>query len=216
MTKLRQALTTVAVPVGTTALTLLVLTMVDRSLGMNTVHQSDTALQLQVHHWTSPSLTLLMLALTAIGSIKVFLTVASVACLGLYLRGRAPMAYLLAGALAGALVLNETLKLHFHRARPVVPWSIGDEPTFSFPSGHSLFAMVLYGMLAILTMRGEVSAGRRLLILLAAATFILGIGVSRVYLGMHYPTDVCAGYLTGALWLVAVLGMERIWSRRTD
>ena len=108
-------------------------------------------------------------------------------------------------------MLNESLKLHFHRARPRVPWSIGDEHTFSFPSGHSLFAVVLYGTLAYLALGRGRSIAWRLGCVALATLMPLSIGVSRIYLGMHYPTDVLAGWLAGVLWLSAVGVIDRAW-----
>ena len=113
--------------------------------------------------------------------------------------------------IGGALVLNDSFKLFFHRARPVVPWSIGDEHTFSYPSGHSLFSLVLYGLIAYNLVARRGHHVHRVLALFLAAILSLGIGISRIFLGMHWPTDVLAGYITGALWLSAVIFIDRRW-----
>ncbi len=181
----------------------------------------DVGVQSAVHAWTSPALTNLMRALTFIGSIEVFIPtlIAAVAVLlligqkeqGVRLVRKRQVSTLFAIGIGGALILNGTFKTHFHRARPRVPWSIGDEHTFSFPSGHSLFSFVLYGLIAysVLTRRDPLL--RRLLVTLGCAALALGIGISRIYLGMHWPTDVLAGYLTAAIWLTATITIDRRW-----
>lgn len=89
----------------------------------------------------------------------------------------------------------------FARARPEVEWALGRAPGSSFPSGHAASAVVYFGMLAYLTWK----LTRRWPPTLAAAALALfvslGAGYSRIYLGVHYPSDVAAGYLVGAIWL---------------
>ena len=196
------------------AITLLLLSLLDHRLDWPVYQHFDLAVQAWVHGLTNPYLTGIMLALTWIGSIKIFATSLAVALIYLLRRGARHAATLLAGAVVYAFVLNETLKQHFHRIRPQVPWSIGDEHTFSFPSGHSLFAVVFYGTLAYVALHRRTSVRRRFGILIPAAVMPLGIGISRIYLGMHYPTDVAAGWLTGGLWLIAVVMIDRAWHRR--
>ena len=117
---------------------------------------------------------------------------------------------MLAFAVVGAFLLNESLKLHFHRARPQVPWAIGDEHTYSFPSGHALFAAALYGTLCYVALaRRGTTRLRQVLVLVPACVLVAGIGLSRIYLGMHWPTDVLAGWFTGSLWLVTVMAIDR-------
>ena len=197
------------------------LSLLHATLEWPLVHGFDLRVQARVHGWASPGLTIAMKALTWIGSIKVFLPTLAVSVAGLLLMGereggrrlvrKRQVAALFALGIGGALVLNDCFKLFFHRARPTVPWSIGDEHTFSFPSGHSLFSLVLYGLIAynLVSRRGH--TGRRVFTVGVAAMLVLGIGVSRIYLGMHWPTDVIAGYLTGGVWLSAVILVDRRW-----
>ncbi len=186
----------------------------------------DLPLQANVHGWTAPTLTRIMQALTFIGSIKVFVPTLITALTILLLTGsRQHQGQLrrkrqgvttFAIGIGGAMILNEGFKLIFHRARPHVAWSIGSEPTFSFPSGHALFALVLYGLIFYSAVRNACpSKGPRVAILthlpLLAVSLILvsGIGLSRIYLGMHWPTDVLAGYITGACWLAATIDIDQ-------
>jgi undecaprenyl-diphosphatase len=215
----RLFITCILIALAAAGLAFLLLTLLHATLSTPAVHNADLAVQRAVHGWTNPTLTRVMLALTFIGSIKVFVPTLVLALIVLLAIGereqgrrlirKRQVTAIFALGIGGALLLNDSFKLHFHRARPQVPWSIGDEPTFSFPSGHSLFSFVLYGLIAY-TLLGRRSP-RRAPALLAAAALVLGIGLSRIYLGMHYPTDVLAGYLTGACWLGGVILIDRRW-----
>ncbi len=158
------------------ALVVLLLTLLDHRLDRPAVLRFDLTRQARIHAFATPPLTAIMLALTWIGAIKIFAVALAAILLFLVLRGRRHAATLLGGAVAGAFVLNEALKQHFHRIRPQVPWSVGDEHTFSFPSGHSLFSVVLYGTLAYIALHSETTARRRLAILAPAMLMPLGIG----------------------------------------
>lgn len=191
---------------------LLLLTLLDHHLENPSVHALDLSIQTFVHDQTSSKLTAVMLAFTQLGSVKIFLT--GLAAVVILLYRRLPnTAAVLALSLGGAFFLNETLKLYFHRLRPKVPWSIGDEHTYSFPSGHSLFSVVLYGTLAYIALRHAHTLRRRIEVIVPAVLLPLCIGSSRIYLGMHYPTDVLGGYLTGILWLTTVILIDREWHR---
>ncbi len=197
----------------TTSLTLLLLTLLDHRLDLPTLLHFDLTLQARIHALASPHITRAMLAFTWLGSVKIFASALALAIVYLLLRDSFHDSVLLGSAITGAFILNQTLKLHFHRARPHVPWSIGDEHTFSFPSGHSLFAVVFYGTLAYCALHRQTSTRRQLGILTPAMLMPVCIGTSRIYLGMHYPTDVAAGWLTGILWLTAVILIDLAWHR---
>jgi membrane-associated phospholipid phosphatase len=132
----------------------------------------------------------------------------------LYLR-RTRTAALLAITMLGAAVLDLALKPAFHRSRPVT--FFGPRPSsYSFPSGHALASVCLYGALAaILSVRARGWFVQ--FCIWGAALFMAGmIGLSRIYLGVHYPSDVIAGYLAGAVWVCAVGFVDKILiDRRT-
>lgn len=100
------------------------------------------------------------------------------------------------GAVSSVFVVKDLVE----RVRPsgLIPAFI--EPGFSFPSGHATISIALYGFLAFLACRLYPRYKR--LFIAVAVTLALGIGVSRLYLGVHYPSDVIAGYALGALWLL--------------
>ncbi len=102
-----------------------------------------------------------------------------------------------------------TLKYAYHRARPV-PFFGGVPHTYSFPSGHSLVSFCVYGVLAGLLSHRVRSTTHRLLVWLVAAVLVLAIGLSRIYLGVHYPSDVLAGYLAAAVWVSSLVAADRV------
>ena len=189
---------------------LLLLTWLDHVLPLPGVRQFDLAVQQRIHAFSSPAVTRWMLAFTWLGAMRTFAPALALVVGWLLWRGQTrSLAAMLGLPMVGAIVMNELLKLHFHRLRPQVAWALGDEHTFSFPSGHSLFAVVLYGTLGYAALRLQPSAGRRAGLVAVAALLCLAIGVSRIYLGMHFPTDVIAGYLCGLVWLLAVVLVDR-------
>jgi membrane-associated phospholipid phosphatase len=172
----------------------------------------DLQIQAAVHAYTSVALTRVMLGLTWIGSPTVlFPSAALIAALFWWRRlHRDTVVFLI--AMMGAGFLNTALKLHFRRARPDLPWALVQEHSFSFPSGHSVFAVVLYGILVYLALRHLRHAWERAAVIVGVVALISGIGLSRIYLGVHYPSDVAAGYFVGCIWLMTVMGSD--WSVR--
>lgn len=101
---------------------------------------------------------------------------------------------------AGAGIISEILKLLINRERPIRPWLISTTG-FSFPSGHSLVSMVLYGYLAYLIYKRILPLPKVRQITLILMLFPFLIGFSRLYLGVHYLSDVLGGWLIGLIWL---------------
>jgi undecaprenyl-diphosphatase len=168
----------------------------------------DERVQGDVHDDATPGLTRLMFALTWIGSPQVLVPAIPLLAAVLWWRGlrRAPLVWLAATGGAGVLVV--LLKLHFRRLRPDLPWAFVHEPSYSFPSGHSVLAVVVYGSLIFLGMRHLRSLWARTGMCIVAGGLIMGIGISRIYLGVHYPSDVAAGYFVGTVWLGAVVAAD--------
>lgn len=108
-------------------------------------------------------------------------------------------------ALAGIVVLNPALKQIFARARPLHNHGLALETSFSFPSGHSAGAIVSYGMLLYLALR-TLPARWHVPAAMAAAAAILAIACSRIFLQVHFASDVVAGLLTGFAWLLVCVG----------
>jgi undecaprenyl-diphosphatase len=165
----------------------------------------DQAVVDAIHRHVSPMATQMMLALTFIGSIRFVLPIVAVVALWRWLKHCRRDAFLILVAVGGSAALNIGLKLYFHRQRPDVPWALSEERSFSFPSGHSVAAITLYGILAYWMMKHFQGIAARAAIAMVGVLVILGIGVSRIYLGVHYASDVASGYLGGLLWLSAIV-----------
>ena len=172
----------------------------------------DASVRAWVHQFASQPLTTAMVLTSHLGS-EVLVGVFIVAVIVFVRRGWTRAAMWLLTSMAGALVLDLTLKSGFHRARPVPFFGVAPH-SYSFPSGHSLFSFCIYGVLAGVIARRMRSNLVAAFIWTAAAVLIAAIGFSRIYLGVHYPSDVLAGYLAGAIWVAALVTVDRIRKRR--
>ncbi len=144
-----------------------------------------------------------MRAVTALGNYEVVLPLLIFSALAFYLKGRSISAALLAVSTIGGIVLTTVLKAVFGRARPELFDSGYAASFYSFPSGHASVAVGFYGTLALL-LAWRLTGLPRWAVTLGAATLVLVIGFSRLYLGVHYPTDIFAGFLAATLWVAAV------------
>jgi undecaprenyl-diphosphatase len=145
-------------------------------------------------------LTQAAVELTYLGTGTVVLMIVGVAALFLWHTEHKHSARLLLAAVAGNIILNGVLKLVFHRARPdVFVWQT-TAVSSSFPSGHAMSATVCYGTVAYLVSRLQKHTWSRALTLTGAVILILLICMTRLYLGVHYPSDVIAGIIVGLAW----------------
>jgi len=116
-------------------------------------------------------------------------------------------------AFGGASILDRWLKLVVHRPRP--PYARAIIHSWSFPSGHAMGALVGIGMLTYVLLRFAEATRRTRLVAWAAATVVIAlIGVSRVYLGVHYLSDVIGGYAVGAAWLALCIWAVELAGRK--
>ena len=172
----------------------------------------DDAVRAWVHQFASPTLTSAMVVISALGSQALAVVVIIAFVIFLRLKWRRAAIWLLFTVACG-LVLELTLKYAFHRPRPA-PFFGAVPHTYSFPSGHSLMSFCIYGVLAGLLSHRLRSAAVRIVVWIAAAALVAAIGVSRIYLGVHYPSDVIAGYLAAAVWVSALLAADRVRKRK--
>ncbi|MFD2215620.1 phosphatase PAP2 family protein [Metabacillus endolithicus] len=117
---------------------------------------------------------------------------------------------------AGGGLLNSLLKIYFNRDRPNDNRLI-EVDGLSFPSGHSMGSMLLYGFLVYLSLRYDRRKIRKVGVVTSLICLIFLIGISRIYLGVHYPSDVFAGFLAGIVWLggwVIALELAYIWNNK--
>lgn len=165
----------------------------------------------------TPALTTLMQMITAFGG-EIVLTFAVIVTILFLVRKRVQDALIFSFILFVGIELNLFLKIVFSRPRPnLLPLVV--ETTYSFPSGHAMNSFIFYGSLSYFVFRKL--ANKKLAGVLIAVCFFLifAIGVSRVYLGAHYPSDVLAGFATGFLWFCVVLLFEKtlyLWKLYRD
>ena len=151
----------------------------------------------------SELLTWIAKALSLSGSILVIAPLAGVCCAALYRAGRGWASMLLAISSGGAALIFNVDKLIVARPRPSVEHLVL-APHSSFPSGHATLSAAFYGALLIVLVVQARRGMPRVAAVTAVALLVLGIALSRVYLGVHYPTDVGAGVALGAAWTLTV------------
>ncbi len=168
----------------------------------------DESILLWIHQFASPTLDRVMLTVTRLGNPKVVIPLACIGFSWLWWQRQWSIATVFAINCVGGAVLSATLKLFFGKPRPALWPQIITETTYSFPSGHALGSMVIYGFLAYLLAQQFPQRSR--LIYGLAVLLIGSIGLSRLYLGVHWPTDVLAGYGIGFLWISGCIALLRL------
>ena len=159
-------------------------------------------------------LELAMRDVTALGSTSVLALVALAALGYLVILRRWGTALMLACAVAGGLVASHALKLLIERPRPaLVPHGV-PVLTLSFPSGHATMSAVVYLTLGALLASLQPSRRAAVYLLAVAVLLTVLVGFSRVYLGVHWPSDVLAGWALGAAWAAACLLVSQWWRGR--
>ena len=147
-----------------------------------------------------PWLKTVMVQLTALGTGVVVMMVVFVAALFLWLTKHKHSAALLLVTTSVGIVINGMLKNVFHRTRPqIFPWGT-DAFTTSFPSGHAMSAAIVYGTVAYLAARLQRTRLARAITIGVALVLVVLISLSRIYLGVHYPSDTLAGVTIGFAW----------------
>jgi len=137
---------------------------------------------------------------TAMGGVALLTILTVGVVLFLFLQRTTRAAYFVTVAVVGGVLLGTLLKSFFERPRPDLVPHLSYVYTASFPSGHSLNAAVVYLTLGVLLARLQQHRVLKIYIMFVAAFITLAVGISRVYLGVHWPTDVLAGWTAGAAW----------------
>lgn len=156
-----------------------------------------------------------MVDVTSLGGVPVLTMITVLVVLYLITSRRFGNAALVAGSIAGGAVLTTVLKIGFARPRPDLVDHLVSVQSLSFPSGHAMASAVTYLTLGALLARTERNRAVRGYVFAVAGFLTLLIGVSRVYLGVHYPTDVLAGWSLGAAWALLCWLVAR-WLRPND
>jgi membrane-associated phospholipid phosphatase len=174
----------------------------------------DEVTRLAVHEFASPAITQAMRGISFLGSSLSLTLLTAGVIVWFLLRKWKREAKLFAVTMLGASLLNTILKLVFKRPRPVPYFNLLMPETYSFPSGHSLASCCFFGALAaLLSVRIKSKRKRAVLWVFAVVMFLL-IGLSRIYLGVHYTTDVIAGFSAALIWIMVVRLVELQLARR--
>ncbi len=192
------------------AVALFLFTLLAREMSEGDTMRVDTAIRHAVHGLASPRLTAVVWAATELGSPAVIVLGTLVASAVFLRLARTRAAILLLITMAGAEALDQLLKLFFHRPRPLPFFDIPPPASYSFPSGHAFASFCFYGVLgALIGVRVE-RRWVKVALWVAAGLVIAAVGFSRVYLGVHYPSDVLAGYAVAFVWVLTVASADRV------
>jgi undecaprenyl-diphosphatase len=189
----------------------------------NETHGIDRMVLLSLRSATDPSdpigptwLERSAVDLTALGGFPVLTLITLLSVGYLLITRRKGAALLVALSIAGGALLSTGLKLVFERDRPDVVPHLVDVQTASFPSGHAMLSAVCYLTLGALLMRVQGGRSARIFVFAAAAGIAFLVGLSRVYLGVHWPTDVLAGWLVGSAWAGLCWTVALVLQRRGE
>ncbi len=189
-------------------LTLVLFSWIAREVLKGDAEHFDLVVRNWVHQFASPAMTRVMTGISMLGAQLLIAEFLVAMIVFLALKWRRAAAWL-AVAVAGALVLELSLKLVFQRPRP--PAFFGVLPSgYSFPSGHALVSFCFYGVMAGLLADRVKSLLLEILIWVSAACLVVAIGLSRIYLGVHHPTDVLAGFLAAGIWVSSIVALDHI------
>jgi undecaprenyl-diphosphatase len=178
-----------------------------------------TPLDAAVHAWfvahRSALLDPVMIGVSAIGGTAGMLALAAVTAVFLVRCGRRAHAVIVLLAFAGGEAIGDAAKLIYQRARPPQADWLAVVTSYSMPSGHSLLATATVGIVAAIAVQRSPRRSAQAAVVALAIGVVLLIGTSRLYLGVHWPTDVLSGYLLGGAWLaVCLLGLTAVERRR--
>ncbi|XGV95117.1 MAG: phosphatase PAP2 family protein [Leptolyngbya sp. BL-A-14] len=172
----------------------------------------DTRILLAIRQWHTPLLDRVLVVVTNIGNPSVLLVASLLLAAFLLWRKQRAETVTLTIAAVGALGLNTLLKGLFARSRPELWQRTVTVNFYSFPSGHAMMSLVVFGIIGYLL--AVHFPRKRVAIATGTVLLVCAIGFSRLYFGVHWPTDIVAGYAAGTVWLMACILSLEIWKRR--
>ncbi len=169
----------------------------------------DSSIRYTMRQIQSPMWTTLFLAVTKLGS-TLYLIIIGVAAGVVFIYFRLFRSLLLfIIAMAGQAALHHSFKWLFARPRPSNLINYRVPESLSFPSGHAIAAICLYGMIAWIVTREIENPAVKAGVWIFTIILVFLVGVSRVYIGVHYPTDVLAGFVAGSIWIAGIMSADR-------
>ncbi len=166
----------------------------------------DRSLLIWIHQFANPQIDRVMLFITSLGDPPTVITIFLMMIFWLSMERRYTDGIRFSIACVGGVIINQVMKLFFAKPRPELWTRLIREYSFSFPSGHAVGAMVVYGFIAYILAKEFQQFQRP--IYTVGTVLVAAIGLSRLYLGVHYPTDIIAGYGVGLLWLTTCLKVK--------
>jgi membrane-associated phospholipid phosphatase len=173
-------------------------------LTTSAVYHADHAVNAWFQDERLPGFTTLLGAVTVAGGPLGMALVVTLVAAGLFLRQQRPSAVFVMATAAGGALLNLGLKMIFERVRPPTATAIAAAQGYSFPSGHAMGSLIVLGSIAYVVLRQPFRWKVKSAVLAMLVTAVLLVGLSRVYLGVHWISDIAGGWSAGAVWLVTV------------
>lgn len=170
----------------------------------------DTTVYNWIAKWQSNPMTQIAKIVTMLGSAAVLITIAALALLG---KDR-KLGILISINLIIISIANYTIKWLIQRPRPEESLRLVTEHGFSFPSGHSMVSMAFYGLLIYILWERVKNRYWKYAICTGLAILIMLIGISRIYLGVHYATDVMGGFLISIVYLIGITSLIAYWKKK--
>ncbi len=166
------------------------------------LHDYDTSISQTIWGFKSPALTDYLITITEIGDVMGYVIIFGLIII-VFLRVFKNWKYIVQLTLVLVLALssNVLLKQIINRSRPLGEHMVTVK-TLSYPSGHAMLSMAFYGFLIYLIIQFKLKKTLKALLISLLVILILSIGISRIYLGVHYPSDVLGGYLAGFIWMI--------------
>ncbi|MBE1553246.1 phosphatase PAP2 family protein [Sporosarcina limicola] len=181
-----------------------------------TILNFDNTIITFVQGLETPWLTVIMKGFTWVGSGYVVAPIALITiCVLYFMLHYRHQAFLFVAVIGGTAVLNGLLKIYFKRERPEIH-RIMEASGFSFPSGHTMMAFSLYAIIAYIAWRNVKTALSHILLFLFSAFMVIMIGTSRIYVGVHYPSDVLGGVAASALWVIVAISVYTWYQERWE
>jgi membrane-associated phospholipid phosphatase len=189
--------------------------LLEEVLDNATLVHLDVAAASWIHSTITPAGMRIFLAITNVGSPVVMGVIAVIGVVTTFIRRHHLLAYAWAAAAGGGAILDSILKYTIHRTRPAYALALLHGTSFSFPSGHAMGSLIGYGFLAYATvLTGKRIGWHKRMVFTLAALLTFLIGVSRVYIGVHFPSDVAGGWAAGLAWLaICITGYEVVSGR---
>jgi len=200
--------TAILVSLGAAVLALLLFAWLGNEMLEGDTQHFDQVVREWVHRYASSGMTRAMTVISLLGYNVLIVELVIALAVFAKLKWRRAALWLTV-AMAGSLVLDLTLKYVYHRTRPTAYFGMAPH-SYSFPSGHAMCSFCFYGVLAGLLSARTKPLVWRLLIWSAAAALVIAIGLSRIYLGVHYPSDVVAGYLAATVWVGMIIVLDHL------